>query len=146
MPIRQTCVSSAMSAKMFEYRDLFCILGYCRPHLPSPSNPNSLGIDMIPKDFLTSTIAKAKSLKKRIVLPDATDERAIQAARILIDQQIVCPTLIGDPDTIRQQAAKVGVRLDGIDIVNPRSSDKLEGFARTFCEIRKAKGLQLEEA
>ncbi|MBP1679550.1 MAG: Phosphate acetyl/butaryl transferase [Bacteroidetes bacterium] len=48
---------------------------------------------MASSDLLDSVIAKAKALKRTIVLPDATDERAIQAARILTDRQIVCGDL-----------------------------------------------------
>src|SRR5512143_797206 len=51
---------------------------------------------MIPAELMQSILQKARSLKKTIVLPDATDERAIQAARILQDKGIVTPILVGD--------------------------------------------------
>ncbi|MBP1653503.1 MAG: phosphate acetyltransferase [Bacteroidetes bacterium] len=101
---------------------------------------------MASSDLLDSVIAKAKALKRTIVLPDATDERAIQAARILTDRQIVTPVLIGDPAAIQAQAKKTGASLDGIQTINPATSDRLDLFAGIFHELRKAKGLQLPEA
>ena len=101
---------------------------------------------MGPSELLNNITAKAKTLRKAIVFPDATDERAIQAARMLTDQAIVKPILIGNEQEIQLQANKVGTSLAGIDIVNPVKSEKLEAFAQKFCELRKAKGLLLDEA
>ena len=97
-------------------------------------------------DLLDGIIARAKSLKRTIVFPDATDERTIQAARILTDKQIVAPVLVGDRETIVAQANKTGTSLEGIQIVIPATSDRLEVFSGIFYELRKAKGLQLPEA
>lgn len=101
---------------------------------------------MGPSELLNNITAKAKTLRKAIVFPDATDERAIQAARMLTDQAIVKPILIGNEQEIQLQANKVGTSLAGIDIVNPVKSEKFEAFAQKFCELRKAKGLSLDEA
>ncbi len=81
-----------------------------------------------------------------MVLPDSADERAIQAARILQDRQIVTPVLIGDRNKIEEQAKKIGTGLSGIQIVDPARSDRLNAFAEVFYELRKAKGLQPVEA
>lgn len=101
---------------------------------------------MASNDLLDGVIAKAKTLKRTLVLPDATDERAIQAARTLVDRQIVNPVLIGEPAAIQAQAKKTGTSLDGIQIIDPATSDRLEVFAGIFHELRKAKGLPLPEA
>ncbi|HTO94643.1 MAG TPA: phosphate acyltransferase, partial [Bacteroidota bacterium] len=74
-------------------------------------------------------MAKAKSLKRTIVLPDATDERAIQAARILADKGIVQPVLIGKSGAVQEQAKKAGTALGGIRIIDPETSDKLSDFS-----------------
>lgn len=97
-------------------------------------------------DLLDGILTRAKSLKRTIVFPDATDERTIQAARILTDKQIVAPVLVGDRETIVAQANKTGTSLEGIQIVIPATSDRLEVFSGIFYELRKAKGLQLPEA
>lgn len=89
---------------------------------------------------------KAKSLNRHVVLPDATDERAIQAARMITDQSIARITLIGNEEEIKAKAKKLKVSLDGIPIVNPSISDELEDYSRDYYEIRKAKGMSLELA
>jgi phosphate acetyltransferase len=101
---------------------------------------------MLPSELMSSIIAKAKGLKKTIVLPDATDERAIQAARILVDRGIAQPILIGKTGAIQDQAKKCGTALSGIRIVDPEHSDKLSDFSHIYFNLRKAKGLQFTEA
>ena len=101
---------------------------------------------MDPKNLMTEIHSKAKSLKKTIVLPDAKDERAIQAARILVDQGLAIPILIGDTRTIEEGLKKTATSPDGIQIVDPSRSDRLESFADAFYELRKAKGLELPQA
>lgn len=95
---------------------------------------------------MNSIHLKAKSLKKSIVLPDATDERAIQAARILLDKGLVAPILIGDAGTIEEQAKKANVQLGGIRVIDPKKSEKLSDFSHIFFNIRKEKGITFEEA
>ncbi len=101
---------------------------------------------MMPSDLLRTIRAKATSLKRTIVLPDATDERAIRAARILLDEQIATPILVGDPPAIEAQAKKAGVALGGIRIVDPQRSEQLSTFSHVFFNLRKEKGVTFEEA
>ncbi len=96
--------------------------------------------------LITEIKSKARTLKKHIVLPDGIDERAIQAARKLVDQEIVRATLIGNEQEIRTKAGKLNVSLNGIPIVEPAKSEKKEEFAKLFAEIRKAKGITIEDA
>jgi phosphate acetyltransferase len=101
---------------------------------------------MRPEELMTSIHAKAKSLKKTIVLPDATDERAIQAARILHDKGIVTLILVGDTEAIEAQAKKAGTVLSGIRVADPKKSEDLPRYVQTLYELRKAKGIQPSEA
>ncbi len=101
---------------------------------------------MKPNNLMTDIHTKAKSLKKTIVLPDATDERTIQAARILVDQGLASPVLIGDTGTIEAGIKKTATSADGIQIIDPSRSDHLENFSGIFCELRKSKGLELAQA
>ncbi len=100
----------------------------------------------MPADLLHSIRTKAKTLKKTIVLPDATDERAIKAARILADQGIAVPILVGDQRAIEAQAQKADAALSGIRIVDPQRSEKLSDFSHIFFNLRKEKGITFEEA
>jgi phosphate acetyltransferase len=101
---------------------------------------------MTPTDFISGIVEKSRGLRKTIVLPDATDERAIQAARILHDQHIVTPILIGKTETIQAQAQKCGTDLNGITMIDPERSDRHREFSGIFLELRKAKGLTEAEA
>jgi phosphate acetyltransferase len=110
---------------------------------PQPFNENS---PMTSNPLMQSITEKARTLKKSIVFPDATDARAIQAARILSDQGIVRPILVGDEAAISQQAAKAATALSGVTIADPARSKELGEFARTFYELRKSKGMTPEQA
>lgn len=101
---------------------------------------------MIPSELIQSIVSKSKSLRKTVVFPDATDERAIQAARILQDQGIVTPVLIGELATIEAQARKAGTSLEGIRVADPRKADRLDAFAEILYDLRKAKGLTPQES
>ena len=101
---------------------------------------------MMPSDLLRSIRAKAASLKRTIVLPDAADERAIRAARILLDEQIATPILVGNQPTIEAQAEKAGLTLGGLRIVDPERSEQLSTFSHIFFNLRKEKGVTFEEA
>jgi phosphate acetyltransferase len=90
--------------------------------------------------------AKARQLKKHIVLPDAMDERAIQAARIIVDEKIANISLIGSEEAIRSKAHQLGVSLENVRIVDPEKSEKLNEFVQTYFNLRKAKGMQQEQA
>ena len=90
--------------------------------------------------------AKAKQLKKHIVLPDATDERAIRAARICTDELIATISLVGNEADIRKKAGEIGVNLERIRVVDPGRSDKQSDFSRLYFNLRKSKGIQFEEA
>jgi phosphate acetyltransferase len=90
--------------------------------------------------------AKARQLKKHIVLPDAMDERAIKAARIIVDDQIAEISLIGDESAIRAKAKQLDVSLEKVNVVDPEKSSKLNDFTNIYFELRKAKGMSLEQA
>jgi phosphate acetyltransferase len=89
---------------------------------------------------------KARQLKKHIILPDATDERAIQAARIIVDEKIADISLIGSEESIRSNAQHLGVKLDNIHIVDPEKSKKLDDYIQIYFNLRKAKGMQQDQA
>jgi phosphate acetyltransferase len=90
--------------------------------------------------------AKAKSLNKHVVLPDATDERAIRAARICVDEKIARVSLIGDATAIAAKASSIGVSLHGVAVVDPGTATNVGGFATKYYDLRKAKGMTPEEA
>ena len=101
---------------------------------------------MSTSNLLSNIKAKAKDLKRHILLPDATDERAIHAARIIVDEGIAHISLVGDEGEIRAKAAHLGVGLEKIRIADPERSEKLSDFTHLYFNMRKAKGMQFEQA
>jgi phosphate acetyltransferase len=97
-------------------------------------------------NILDQIRTKAKQLHKQIVLPDATDERTIQAARICTDEGIATITLVGDEGEIRGLARTLNVGLEKIRIVDPERSEQLSDFTHIYFNLRKAKGVPFEEA
>jgi phosphate acetyltransferase len=90
--------------------------------------------------------SKAKQLRRHIVLPDATDERMVRAARICTDEGIATVTLVGDEEEVRATAQKIGVGLERVRIVDPERADKMSEFAHIYFNLRKAKGVTFEDA
>ena len=88
--------------------------------------------------------AKAKANVKRIVLPEGEEIRNVQAAVKIVEQGLAKLTLLGDPEKVKEVAA--GASLDGLTIVNPKTSDKCAEYANTLYELRKAKGMTPEQA
>ena len=88
--------------------------------------------------------AKAKANVKRIVLPEGEETRNVQAAVKIVEQGLAKLTLLGDPEKVREVAA--GASLDGLTIIDPKTSDKCEQYAATLYELRKAKGMTPEQA
>ncbi len=97
-------------------------------------------------NLLDEIKTKAKNLKRHIVLPDATDERAIRAARTCVDEGLATISLIGDENEITSKAKQLDVKLDKVRIVDPAKSEKLSDFTHLYFNLRKAKGIQFEEA
>ncbi len=131
-----------------DIRGIFCILKEAEPNSPTNQRSHSLLFkpNMTPSELISGIIEKSRSLRRTVVLPDSTDERALQAARILQDRGIVTPVLIGNKGSIEEAARKSGTNLSGIQLVDPARSDRLDAFADIFYELRKAKGLQPAEA
>ena len=80
---------------------------------------------------------KAKKDIKKIVLPEGEEERTIAAAKIIREEGLAVPVLLGDP-------AKIDA--EGIEIINPETSAKAEEYAKELYELRKSKGVTEEDA
>lgn len=97
--------------------------------------------------FVEIMKSKAKEYKNRLVLPEATEERTLHAARALADAQMVSELfLIGKQAEISTAAQKAGVALQGLTIIEPEQSEWFSDFADTLYEKRKAKGMTPEQA
>jgi len=98
-------------------------------------------------DLLQQIREKAKLHRKRIVLPEGTEERTIKAANEAIKDGLAEIILIGNPDEIKSQAAKFNLDyISRATIVDPSNHAKKESYIDLMLEIRKSKGLLREEA
>lgn len=97
--------------------------------------------------FVETMKEKARELQYKLVLPEGTEPRTIQAARILIDDRLAASvTLVGSRDAIENAAEKAGVSLEGIDLVDPAASPDRGRYADQLEELRRRKGMTREQA
>lgn len=89
---------------------------------------------------------KASKLRKTIVLPESHDERVLRAAEKLTKEKTLSVITLGDEDRIMKDAKKLDVDLTGIRIINPTKADKLSDFTNIFFNLRKHKGVTIEQA
>ena len=89
---------------------------------------------------------KARADKKTIVLPETSDKRTLIAASHIIQEGIADIIMVGDEEKIMDGAGWLEVELDGVVVVNPKTSDLTEKYVQLLYETRKAKGMTVEKA
>jgi len=90
---------------------------------------------------------KAKKNPKIVVLPEGEEPRMIKAAETIIKEGFASLILLGREENIKSKARELGVELtDEIKIINPKDSEKLKEYAESYYQLRKHKGVSLEEA
>ena len=98
-------------------------------------------------DLISEIVARAKANKQRIVLPEGTEERTLKAADQLLADEVAELILIGNPAEIKALANELGLKnIDKATIINPEDHPKKEEYAQLLCELRKKKGMTIEEA
>jgi len=98
-------------------------------------------------DLLTKIKENAKKHGKKIVLPEGTEERTLQAADIILKEGIAQIILIGNPGKIKEEASKLNLsHIDKAFIVDPENHEKKETYIELLLELRKKKGLSREKA
>ncbi|MBO7335519.1 MAG: phosphate acetyltransferase [Lachnospiraceae bacterium] len=96
--------------------------------------------------FIDTINEKARADRKTIVLPESEDERTLRAAARVMELKTADLILLGNEDVIKNDAAKLGLDLTGVKIVDPEKSEKLEEYVENLYELRKAKGMTPEAA
>lgn len=89
---------------------------------------------------------KAKKNLKTVVLPESYDERMLFAAEKIVEQGLAKVVILGNPAEVQAAASAKGVNLKGVDIEEPTTSPKLNGYIDALVELRKSKGLTPDEA
>ena len=97
--------------------------------------------------LIESIIARAKSNKQRIVLPESLEERTLTAADMALADEIAEIILIGNREEIFALADKLGLKnIDKATIIDPATSEKTAEYANLLYELRKSKGMTPEKA
>lgn len=97
--------------------------------------------------LLEKIVARAKADKQRIVLPEAEEERTLKAADKVLADDLADLILIGDPANIKKEAEQWGLtHIDKATIIDPLHCEKTEEYATLLAELRKKKGMTLEQA
>ena len=98
-------------------------------------------------DIISQIVERAKANKQHIVLPEGTEERTLKAANQILTDGVADLTLLGNPDEILALAKEWGLgNIHKATIINRETSQKKEEYAHLLCEIKKKKGMTIEEA
>ena len=98
-------------------------------------------------DLLSQIVARAKSNKQRIVLPEAEEERTLTAADRVLADDIADIILIGNPEKVHALAEEKGLKtIHKATLIDPENCEKSEEYAQLLCELRKKKGMTIEQA
>lgn len=89
---------------------------------------------------------KAQTNLKTVVLPESYDERMLYAAEIITKNKLAKIVLLGEAAAIKAEASTKGIDINGVEIINPITSPKLDQYVADFVELRKSKGMTAEEA
>ncbi len=99
-----------------------------------------------PKMFEYELIQKAKEHKRHIVLPEGEEERVLRAAEILLRREVADITLLGNEHFISEKITRLGLKTDAVNTLDPAKSDVLDDYVKTYFELRKHKGITMENA
>ncbi len=82
--------------------------------------------------FIGGVIEKLQRHPKRVVFPEGTEPRVLQAARQFYSLRLGAPILLGDRTKVKEAAAQLNVSLEGVRIINPAESEDLPAFVKRF--------------
>lgn len=96
--------------------------------------------------FIDGIYEKAKKDRKTIVLPESNDRRTLMAAEKIMQENIADLIMVGDEEKIMDGARWLELNLDGLKVINPKTTPKLDEYVNLLYELRKKKGMTLEKA
>ncbi|WP_329283164.1 phosphate acetyltransferase [Streptomyces sp. NBC_00691] len=99
-----------------------------------------------PMMFEHELIEQARADRRRVVLPEGTEERVLRAADVLLRRDVCDLTLLGDVEVIRKKAADLGIALAGTQLIDPATSELRDSFAEKYAALRAHKGVTVELA
>ncbi len=99
------------------------------------------------KAFVRELIHKAKSGdRKRIAFPEGEETKILQAAQVLLDEEIAAPLLMGRKEVIEARAAELDLSLNGAEFFDLRGDERREEMIDAYHQMRRRKGVTMAEA
>ncbi|MEU7701497.1 phosphate acetyltransferase [Streptomyces sp. NPDC015492] len=99
-----------------------------------------------PMMFEHELIEQARADRRRVVLPEGTEERVLRAADVLLRRDVCDLTLLGDVEVVRKKAADLGIALGDTQLIDPATSELRDAFAEKYAALRAHKGVTVELA
>ncbi|MFF0559043.1 phosphate acetyltransferase [Streptomyces sp. NPDC004266] len=99
-----------------------------------------------PMMFEHELLEQARADRRRVVLPEGTEERVLRAADVLVRRDVCDLTLLGDVEVIRKKAADLSVNLGDTQLIDPQTSQLRDTFAEKYAALRAHKGVTVELA
>ena len=96
--------------------------------------------------FIGNVIEKLQRHPKRVVFPEGTEPRILQAARQFYALRLGAPIVLGNPAKVKKIAVELNTSLEGIRIIDPLDNEDLENFTRRFHSLRRNQGIRTNEA
>ena len=97
-------------------------------------------------NFIEKIKQRAKQDIKTIVLPEADDIRTLKATELVLKEKYANIILIGDEQKVKELAKSNNINIEGVKIINPKTSKDYEKYANLLYELRKHKGMTIEQA
>ncbi|MEU6463653.1 phosphate acetyltransferase [Streptomyces sp. NPDC046976] len=104
------------------------------------------GDRVTPMMFEHTLLERARTDRRRVVLPEGTEERVLHAAEVLMRRGVCDLTLLGPVDQIRKKAADLGIDLGDSQLIDPATSELRDAFAEKYAALRAHKGVTVELA
>ncbi|WP_414167922.1 phosphate acetyltransferase [Streptoverticillium reticulum] len=125
-------------------------LGLFERHVDTAALANRIAVAgsgrVTPMMFEHNLIERSRSARRRVVLPEGTEERVLRAADVLLRRDVCDLTLLGEEDAVRKRAAELGIDLGGAQVIDPQTSPLRERFAEIYAKVRAHKGMTVELA
>jgi malate dehydrogenase (oxaloacetate-decarboxylating)(NADP+) len=98
------------------------------------------------RELMRGILDTAQQTPKRIVLPEGENETVVRASHAIVEERLGTPILLGDPEVIREVAKREEVDLEGVEVLDPATFDRLDVYAQRLFERRKRKGITHDSA
>lgn len=125
-------------------------LGLFERHVDTVELTNRISVArsgrVTPMMFEHELIERSRSGRRRVVLPEGSEERVLRAADVLLRRDVCDLTLLGEEEAILKRAADLAIDLAGAQIIDPETSELRERFAERYAALRAHKGVSIELA